>query len=68
MAYAVFGLRHEPKPKWRLEEALELLNGPDFIPAASDPAQIEFDGPRHFKFPKSDYVHASHPERKYSVD
>ena len=36
---------------WKLEEALEFLNGPDFIPAASDPAQIEFHGPRHFKFP-----------------
>ncbi len=51
MAYAVFGLKHAPRPKWRLEEALEFLNGPDFIPAASDPAQIEFDGPRQFKFP-----------------
>ncbi len=51
MAYAVIGLRHAPKPKWKLEEALEFLNGPDFIPAASDPARIEFDGPRHFKFP-----------------
>lgn len=50
MAYAVVGLRHAPKPKWKLEEALEFLNGPDFIPAASDPARIEFDGPRHFKF------------------
>ena len=30
--------------------SIEFLNGPDFIPAASDPAQIEFDGPRHFKF------------------
>lgn len=37
--------------KWKLEEALEFLNGPDFIPAASDPARIEFDGPRDFKFP-----------------
>jgi len=51
MAYAVVGLKHAPKPKWKLEEALEFLNGPDFIPAASDPAQIEFDGPRQFKFP-----------------
>jgi hypothetical protein len=51
MAYAVVGLRHVPKPKWKLEEALEFLNGPDFFPAASNPAQIEFDGPRHFKFP-----------------
>jgi hypothetical protein len=50
MAYAVVGLRHAPRPKWKLEEALEFLNGPDFIPAASDPAQIEFDGPRDFKF------------------
>jgi hypothetical protein len=34
-----------------LEEALEFLNGPDFNPAASDPARIEFDGQRDFKFP-----------------
>ena len=51
MAYAVAGLRHAPKPKWKLKGALEFLNGPDFIPAASNAAQIEFDGPRHFKFP-----------------
>ena len=51
MAYAIIGLKHAPRPKWKLEEALEFLNGPDFIPAASDPARIEFDGPRHFKFP-----------------
>ena len=51
MAYAVVvELKHAPKPKWKLEEALEFLNGPDFIPAASDPARIEFDGPRNFKF------------------
>jgi hypothetical protein len=40
MAYVVAPLRHAPKPKWKLEEALEFLNGPDFIPAASDPARI----------------------------
>ncbi len=51
MAYVVAPLRHAPKPKWKLEEALEFLNGPAFIPAASDPARMEFDGPRHFKFP-----------------
>jgi Alpha/beta hydrolase domain containing 18 len=51
MASAVVGLKHAPRPKWKLEEAIEFLNGPDFIPAASDPAQIEFDGPRNFKFP-----------------
>src|SRR6267142_4286174 len=50
LAGAVIGLKHAPRPKWKLEEALEFLNGPDFIPAASDPARIEFDGPRHFKF------------------
>jgi pimeloyl-ACP methyl ester carboxylesterase len=49
VAYAI-GLRAAPESRWKLEEALEFLNGPDFIPAASDPAQIEFDGPRHFKF------------------
>jgi len=50
MAYAVVGLRRVPKPNWKLHEAIEFLNGPDFIPSASDPARIEFDGPRHFKF------------------
>ena len=50
MAYSVVGLKHAPRPKWKLEEALEFLNGPDFIPAASDPARVEFDGPREFKF------------------
>ena len=50
MAYVVAPLRHAPRPKWKLEEALEFLNGPDFIPAASDPARIEFDGPRDFTF------------------
>src|ERR1043166_4956924 len=51
LANVVVPLRHAPRPKWKLEEALEFLNGPDLIPAASDPAQIEFDGPRNFKFP-----------------
>src|SRR5262245_10794856 len=54
VAYAIF-LRAAPEPRWKLEEALEFLNGPDFIPAASDPAQIKFGGSgeraRHFKFP-----------------
>lgn len=48
VAYVVAPLRRAP---WKLKEALEFLNGPDFIPAASDPARIEFDGPRHFTFP-----------------
>src|SRR5215216_6597412 len=51
MAFAVVGLRHAPKPEWKVEEALEFLNGPDFIPAASNPARIECDAQRNFKFP-----------------
>ena len=49
VVYAI-ALRSVPESKWKLAEALEFLNGPDFIPAASDSAQIEFDGPRDFKF------------------
>jgi len=51
MAFIIVGLRHVPKPEWKLEEAIEFLNGPDFVPAASEPAQIEFHGPRDFTFP-----------------
>src|SRR4051812_20379003 len=51
IASVVAPLRHAPESKWRLAEALEFLNGPDFFPAASDPARIEFDGPRRFRFP-----------------
>jgi hypothetical protein len=51
-AYVVAPLRYAPESKRRLAEALEFLNGPDFIPAASDPARIEFEGPRHFRFPR----------------
>ena len=35
----------------KLEESLQFLNGPDFIPIESEPAQIEFTGPLHFHFP-----------------
>jgi dienelactone hydrolase len=49
--YAVAPLRHAPESEWRLAEALEFLNGPDFFPAVSDPARIEFGGPTHFTFP-----------------
>jgi hypothetical protein len=34
-----------------LEEALKLVDGPDFIPAESYPAQIEFDGSLQIRFP-----------------
>ncbi len=39
-----------PESIWKLEEALEFLNRADFIPAATDAAKVEFDGPRHFRF------------------
>jgi pimeloyl-ACP methyl ester carboxylesterase len=35
----------------RLAEALQFLKGPDFIPAESKPAQVEFDDVLHFRFP-----------------
>ena len=34
-----------------MQEAIEFLNGPDFIPAESQPAQLAFDDPEHFHFP-----------------
>jgi hypothetical protein len=33
-----------------LEEALGFVRGPDFIPAKSQAAQVEFDGQLHFRF------------------
>ena len=39
------------KSDWRLEEALRFLKGPDFVPADSQPALVEFEGPLHFRFP-----------------
>jgi hypothetical protein len=41
-------------PNAKLAEALEFLNGPDFIPSESKPAKIEFNRDKpgvHFKFP-----------------
>ncbi len=35
----------------RLEEAIQFLKGPDFVPADSQPAQVEFNGSLHFRFP-----------------
>src|SRR5580658_2766082 len=39
---------------WRLDEAIQFLKGPDFIPIENHPARIEFNpdklGP-HFRFP-----------------
>ena len=36
---------------FKLAEAVEFLNGPDFIPAESKPAGLEFTSNIHFKFP-----------------
>lgn len=41
---------HADERSQRLEEALQFLKGPDFIPAESQPAQVEFRGPVHFRF------------------
>ena len=41
------GYRNNP----RLEKALEFLNGPKFVADDSQPARIEFSGPRDFRFP-----------------
>ncbi len=35
----------------RLTEALRFLKGPDFIPTESQPAEVEFSGSLHFRFP-----------------
>jgi pimeloyl-ACP methyl ester carboxylesterase len=37
--------------KPRLTEALQFLKGPDFVPADTQPAQVEFNGSLHFRFP-----------------
>jgi len=35
---------------YRLEEALRFLKSPAFVPADNQPAQVEFNGPLHFRF------------------
>src|SRR6266496_5555994 len=35
----------------KLTEAVEFLNGPNFIPAESKPAELEFTSKIHFTFP-----------------
>ncbi|WP_040549431.1 alpha/beta hydrolase family protein [Pedosphaera parvula] len=41
----------EPGPGLKLEEAVRFLKGPDFIPAESPPAKVQFDDALHFRFP-----------------
>jgi hypothetical protein len=38
--------RHDHVPNPNLEEALQLLKGPDFIPVESAPARLEFSPDR----------------------
>lgn len=40
-----------PGPGSKLEEAVDFLNGPNFIPAESQPAKVEFVDAVHFCFP-----------------
>jgi pimeloyl-ACP methyl ester carboxylesterase len=51
-----WSLRLRSIRKWdlgnaKLKEAIEFLNGPDFIPAESKPARLEFKSKVHFQFP-----------------
>jgi acetyl esterase/lipase len=42
---------HDPASNPNLEKALQFLKGPDFIPAESTPARVEFTDARNFLFP-----------------
>ncbi len=53
---AFWMLRLKSVRKWniadlKLTEAIELLNGPDFLPVESKRAQVEFKSKVHFRFP-----------------
>ena len=48
------GESHADKARWRLDEAIQFLGGPDFIPPESYPARIEFNPDKavvRFRFP-----------------
>jgi hypothetical protein len=46
-----FSARKCDKGNSKVAEAIEFLNGPNFIPAESKPAELEFTSDTHFKFP-----------------
>ena len=50
-AVTLMGPAHADKNNPKLEEALQFLKGPDFILSDNQPAQVEFKGPRDFRFP-----------------
>lgn len=41
----------EPGQELKLREAVQFLNGRDFIPVESHPAKVQFDDALHFRFP-----------------
>jgi dienelactone hydrolase len=43
--------QHDPSATTKLEEALQFLKGPGFIPVESPPARLEFTDARNFRFP-----------------
>jgi pimeloyl-ACP methyl ester carboxylesterase len=49
-AAVVASLRKRHTSDSKLAEAIEFLNGPNFIPAESRPAELEFTSKIHFKF------------------
>lgn len=50
--FAVLRSARKPKvPDSKLAEGLEFLNGPNFIPAESKPAKLQFTSKIHFTFP-----------------
>ena len=51
LVYLVNPLKHAPESEWRLGEAVDFLNGRDFLPAPSESARVELDGETHFTFP-----------------
>ena len=48
---ATFRRMPHPEGRLQLDEAIQFLNGPDFMPVQSQPAQLVFDDASRFHFP-----------------
>jgi len=48
---ATFRRMPHPEGRLQLDEAIQFLNGPDFMPVESQPAQLVFDDASRFHFP-----------------
>ena len=48
---AAFRRMPHPEGRLQLDEAIQFLNGPDFMPVESQPAQLVFDDASRFHFP-----------------